>query len=117
MTRSFTAGLAGLTIAAAAVAMAGAAAAQAADGGSSIKVRFDDLNVASAAGAQVLLDRIDAAAAKSCGGAPDIRLMPEHASFEACRKAAIAQAVTAVDQPMLTAAAGALVEGPVLARR
>ena len=41
----------------------------------------------------------------ACGGAPDIRQLDRLASFEACRRSAVARAVAAVDLPMLTALA------------
>ena len=41
----------------------------------------------------------------ACGGAPDIRQLDQLASFEACRRSAVARAVVAVDSPMLTALA------------
>ncbi len=71
----------------------------------SVTVKYSDLNIGSQAGAQVLLKRIDAAASTACGGAPDIRQLDQLASFEACRRPAVARAVAAVDSPMLTAMA------------
>ena len=68
-------------------------------------VKYGDLNVGSPAGAHVLLRRIEAAATTACGGAPDIRQLNQLASFEACRRFAVARAVAAVDSPMLTAMA------------
>jgi UrcA family protein len=71
----------------------------------SVLVKYGDLNIGSPAGAQVLLRRIEAAANTACGGAPDIRQLNQWASFEACRRSAVARAVVAVDSPMLTAMA------------
>ena len=81
------------------------ALAQASDTVPSVTVKYSDLNIGSRGGAQVLLKRIDAAANTACGGAPDIRELSRLASFEACRRSAIARAVTAVDSPVLTAMA------------
>lgn len=79
--------------------------AQTSDTVPSVAVKYSDLNIGSRAGAQVLLKRIDAAANTACGGAPDIRQLNQLASFEACRRSAVARAVVAVDSPMLTAMA------------
>jgi UrcA family protein len=79
--------------------------AQTEDTAPSVSVRYGDLNIGSPAGAQVLLKRIEAAATAVCGGAPDIRQLSQWASFEACRRSAVARAVVAVDSPMLTATA------------
>ena len=81
------------------------ALAQISDAVPSVTVKYNDLNIGSRAGAQVLLKRIEAAANTACGGAPDIRQLNQLASFEACRKSALATAVAAVDSPMLTATA------------
>ena len=77
--------------------------AQTSDTVPSVAVRYGDLNIASPAGAQLLLKRLAAAANTACGGAPDIRELVQWASFEACRSSAVARAVVAVDSPMLTA--------------
>ena len=79
--------------------------AQTSDSVPSVSVKYGDLNIGSPAGAQVLLKRIEAAANTACGGAPDIRQLDQWASFEACRRSAVARAVVAVDSPMLTAMA------------
>jgi len=79
--------------------------AQTSDTVPSVLVKYGDLNIGSPGGAQVLLKRIEAAANTACGGAPDIRQLNQLASFEACRRSAVARAVVAVDSPMLTAIA------------
>jgi len=79
--------------------------AQTSDAVPSVLVKYRDLNIGSPAGARVLLKRIVAAANTACGGAPDIRELDQRATFEACRKSAVARAVVAVDSPMLTAMA------------
>jgi UrcA family protein len=68
-----------------------------------VSVKYGDVNIGSPSGAQVLLKRIEAAANTACGGVPDIRQLRQLASFEACRKSAVARAVAAVHSPMLTA--------------
>jgi UrcA family protein len=104
MVRFLTAPVLCLT-AAATLSCAIPALAQISDTVPSVTVKYGDLNIGSPAGAQVLLKRIDAAANTACGGAPDIRQLNQLASFEACRKSALARAVAAVDSPMLTAMA------------
>ena len=91
--------------AAATLSRAGPILAQASDTVPRVSVKYGDLNIGSPAGAQVLLKRIEAAANTACGGAPDIRELDQWASFEACRRSAVARAVVAVDSPMLTAMA------------
>ena len=71
----------------------------------SVLVKYGDLNIGSRAGAQVLLRRIEVAANTACGGEPDIRQLSQLASFEACRRSAVARALVGVDSPMLTAMA------------
>ena len=91
--------------AAATLSCAAPALAQTSDTVPSVSVKYSDLSIGSPAGAQVLLKRIEAAANTACGGAPDIRQLNQLASFEACRRSAVARAVVAVDSPMLTAMA------------
>ena len=104
MTRFLTAPVLGLT-AAATLSCAAPVLAQTSDTVPSVSVKYGDLNIGSPAGAQVLLKRIEAAANIACGGAPDIRQLSQWASYEACRRSAVARAVVAVDLPMLTAMA------------
>ena len=104
MTRFLTAPVLCLA-AAATLSCAAPALAQTSDTVPSVAVKYSDLNIGSRSGAQVLLKRIEAAANTACGGAPDIRQLDQWASFEACRKSAVARAVVAVDSPMLTAMA------------
>lgn len=91
--------------AAAALSCAAPVLAQTAEAAPSVTVKYSGLNIGSPAGAQALLKRIDAAANTACGGAPDIRQLNQWASFEACRRSAVARAVVAVGSPMLTAMA------------
>lgn len=104
MTRILTAPVLCLA-AAATLSCAAPVLARTSDTAPSVLVKYGDLNIGSPAGAQVLLRRIEAAANTACGGAPDIRQLNQWASFEACRRSAIAKAVVAVDSPMLTAMA------------
>jgi UrcA family protein len=91
-----------------ALAIAGAAAAQPyeADGARSITVSYGDLNLRSEAGAQVMLERIDAAAATVCGQAPDSRLLDRRAYFDRCKADAVARAIQQLNAPMVSASAG-----------
>lgn len=70
-----------------------------------VTVSYADLDIGHAPGAQILLRRLDAAAVKACGGAPDIRLLTERAAFDKCRRMALDEAVVQVNAPALTAAA------------
>ena len=104
MTRFLTAPV--LCLAAAAMlSCAAPVLAQTSDAVPSVSVRYGDLDVGSPAGAHLLLRRIEAAASTACGGAPDIRRLDQRASFEACRRSAVARAVAAADSPLLTAMA------------
>jgi UrcA family protein len=104
MTRFLTLPVLGL---AAAAALSGAipARAQTSDAAPSVTVRYNDLNIGSRAGAEVLLRRIETAANSVCGGAPDIRQLSQWAGFQACRTSAVERAVAAAESPMLTAMA------------
>jgi UrcA family protein len=92
-----------LSLAASAVSLP--AAAQSVDEPVSITVSYADLDISHAAGAAVLLRRLQSAAVKACGGAPDIRVLGEEAAFEKCRVAAVTRAVAQVNSPQLTAQA------------
>jgi len=89
-------------VAAAMLSCAAPVLAQTSDTVPRVSVKYGDLDLGSPAGAQGLLKRIEAAAKTACGGAPDIRQLNQWASFEACRRSAVARAVVAVDSPMLT---------------
>jgi UrcA family protein len=71
-----------------------------------VTVSYGDLNIDRPKGAKVLIHRIQTAANLACGGAPDARVLAEQANFDACRRRAIATAVTAVGSPTLSAMAG-----------
>jgi UrcA family protein len=104
MTRSMTAqALAALILAGSAIAIP--AAAQPGDQPISITVSYADLEIGHPAGANVLLQRLQAAAVEACGGLPDVRLLAQVAAFERCRREALSRAVAQINSPMLNAAA------------
>jgi UrcA family protein len=76
------------------------AGAQAADA-PQLHVKYADLNVANAAGATVLYQRIRSAADQACG-VPGTRDLGRLTAAKACAAHAVAQAVTAVNAPALT---------------
>jgi UrcA family protein len=69
----------------------------------SMTVSYGDLNLAAAAGADTLYRRIESAAADICGY--EGRSLAEIANSHDCVHGAIAQAVAAIDSPLLTARA------------
>lgn len=68
----------------------------------SISVRSNDLDFGHAPDAQILLDRVEDAAEKACGGTPDYREHRRLEVFEHCRQATIRQTVARFDQPIVT---------------
>jgi UrcA family protein len=106
MTKFFNARALALSFAAASVlAIAAPVHAQTTDGPISISVPYADLDVGHTAGAQILLQRIEAASVRACGGAPDMRELKQRAAFDACRAQAVSQAVERVNAPVVTALA------------
>jgi UrcA family protein len=70
-----------------------------------VAVSYADLNLASPAGAERMLDRIERAAEKACGGrGTQNRLLEERYVFRDCVRAAVADAVFGLNAPMVTAA-------------
>ncbi len=69
----------------------------------SVVVSYDDLNIASAAGAQALYARINSAADRACGGEPAIRELRLTQQYDSCVDAAVEQAVHKVDSARLQA--------------
>jgi len=65
-------------------------------------VRFSDLNLSSDAGIRTLYKRIRQAARKVCAQAND-SVHLEQKNFRACQETAVAQAVSKVNRPSLTA--------------
>jgi UrcA family protein len=92
-------------LALAASVIAGPAVAQSMDEPVNIKVSYGDLDIGHPAGAAVLLHRLDAAARKACGGAPDIRVLADVAAFDKCRGSALDRVVAEIHSPALTAVA------------
>lgn len=64
-------------------------------------VRYDDLRLISTVGAAVLYARIHAAAERACGGADDGQLASK-VHHRNCVQSAVDQAVTDVNEPILT---------------
>jgi UrcA family protein len=67
------------------------------------RVPLADLDLASAAGARVLLQRIETAADEVCGGETHARSKAAQADYRACRAQAISDAVASMRTPTLTA--------------
>jgi UrcA family protein len=96
-----------LTFAAAAALTAAAPAlAQTNEEPATVSVRYADLDINHAAGAKVLIERIENASVRACGGAPDIRELQVRAVFDKCHDSAFNRAVTTLDAPVVTAIAG-----------
>lgn len=83
-------------------ACASAFAADAQSQSESVIVRYDDLNLANAAGIDKLYRRIQAAAKSVCGGSGTRSLQAKLAATH-CREQAVSDAVKAVDNRILTA--------------
>ena len=105
MTHSIITGALSAFVLAASAVTAAPASAASLDEPVTITVSYRDLDISHPAGATVLLHRLEAAATKTCGGKPDVRVLEEVAAFDKCRDAAINRAVAAIDAPLLTAAA------------
>lgn len=67
------------------------------------RVPYSDLNLASPAGAQAMLNRIKAAASRVCGGTPDNREIAQKQFYRGCVKVATDRAVAQLNAPMVTA--------------
>jgi UrcA family protein len=86
----------------------------------SVRVKYADLDLTSAADISIMLDRLEQAAFRACGGHPrwhlSYEVMPSYtaAAFKECRKDAIAAAVRAINAPALSRA---LAEAVAKARR
>jgi UrcA family protein len=75
-----------------------------------VSVAYGDLNLSSDAGAKILFARVGSAASLACGGHPDSRDLAGAERFQACRKEAIAGAVTRIGAPKLSALNGQAAE-------
>jgi len=71
---------------------------------SAIRVDYSDLNLHSRAGAQVMLGRLNAAARRACGPAPDIRALGRYSEYSACLKETLSKSVAALKGSLVTAA-------------
>jgi UrcA family protein len=71
-----------------------------------VKVSFAGLNLASPAGAKVLLQRIHAAAKVVCGEEPETPTLGQDARYRACIDGVVARTVEAFGNPLVTALNG-----------
>ena len=94
-----------LTIAAA-LAAAAPALAQTDEAPIIVTVSYADLDISHAAGAKIMNKRIEAASVRSCGGAPDDRLLRERAAFDKCHNRAFNEAVIKFNALRVSAIAG-----------
>lgn len=62
-----------------------------------VTVSFADLNLASSAGAETLVRRVDAAALRLCGSRPDIKAIAAWQQFQQCRLDARTRALAGLD--------------------
>lgn len=65
-------------------------------------VSYADLDLSRPAGAETLLTRIQRAARTVCGGHPDIRDLTMSERYNACRLAAVENAIRSINNPLLT---------------
>jgi UrcA family protein len=68
-----------------------------------VVVRYADLNLATAAGAQALYARISAAASRACGGQPGVHELHLQQQYRACYDTAMEKAVQKIDSARLQA--------------
>src|SRR5262245_65647224 len=69
----------------------------------SVRVHYSDLNLDTEAGASALYSRLTRAVKDVCGNEEEIIDISQLKDIETCRKQSLANAVTAVDRPALTA--------------
>lgn len=94
------------------LASAGAVHAQADDTAPTVVVKYADLNINTPAGAAALVDRLERAVRVSCDGTNlDRRDLGSVQAFDACRRAALSDAVAKIDRPLVYAASHVLEEG------
>lgn len=93
-------GLAAAILAVSAQAGAPVASAQPHD---SVVVRYDDVNLGTTSGAQVLYARITSAAERACGAAPSVREMRQQRAYRGCVDTAVDHAVKQIDSQRLQA--------------
>ena len=66
-------------------------------------VRFSDLDLGRASGAELMLSRLERAARDVCGEAPSPRELQKRTRYRACVATATQAAVARVDAPLVTA--------------
>lgn len=66
-----------------------------------VVVHYDDLNLANEAGAQQLIHRLETSASRACGGLPAAENYAAWTAYQACTKAAMQNAVTNVNHPVV----------------
>lgn len=69
-----------------------------------VTVSYGDLDLTKEAGIGALMDRLDKASAKVCGGRPSKGAYGQISSFKTCRDAAIEDAVRRIGAPGVTIA-------------
>jgi UrcA family protein len=72
----------------------------------SVSVSVADLNLSSAAGARIVLQRIHNAAKTICGDETDVRLTERFALYQSCVKTTVDRTVASLDSPIVTAMNG-----------
>lgn len=68
-----------------------------------IDVFYGDLNLDHPAGAEKMMNRINRAAVRACGGTPDSRDLRERQAFRQCVTTATTSAVRQLNAPLVTA--------------
>ena len=97
MKRSFTSIIAVAFVAFA----AGASAEPVSTGESQETVSYGDLNLDHEAGAQILINRLRAAADRVCGGQPDLRDLDQLSLYRTCVTQAMDRAVASISHPVV----------------
>lgn len=67
-----------------------------------VSVHYGDLDLAKPAGAEAMLNRLERAAERACGGEPDLRALYAQRLFNRCVDDALNQAVARLDAPLVT---------------
>ena len=71
-------------------------------GNFTIDVPYGDLNLSHRAGAEAMLNRIQAAAVRVCSGQPEVRETADMVRYRSCVKAAVRNAVFDLNATMVT---------------
>ena len=77
-------------------------------------VRFATSDLATPAGRQAILTKIDHATARVCGQDYDVYDLQDHSELEACQRESMARAVRAIGRPELAQSLQERVGGPVV---